>query len=171
MVVPARSPHCRVPTERLAYLLINISVKVLYVEKCLDLSKITRRTRRYTSVNATTKRSSLSFLSRPWARTLTSCTAAIILSLRASTILSKIHVLVSPLYFLESPRAIIQIVAISVPDVEQSLHVDVAVGVAALETSGLTSIRIQISDPDGYYSSHDDVKVWVMVVDFSILCV
>jgi hypothetical protein len=55
--------------------------------------------------------------------------------------------------------AIIQIVAISVLGVEQSLHVDVAVGVAALETSDLTLIRIQSSDPDGDYSSHDDVKV------------
>ncbi len=35
-----------------AYLLINISAIILYVEKCKDYSKIIRRTRRYTYVNA-----------------------------------------------------------------------------------------------------------------------
>ncbi len=83
-----------------------------------------------------------------------------------------IQVPVSPLYFLESPRAITQTIAVSVPDVERSLHVDVAVDDAALEPGGSTSIRIQVSDPDGGdYSSDDgdDVEVCVMVVDRSIL--
>lgn len=79
-----------------------------------------------------------------------------------------IQVPVSPLYFLESPRAITQAIAIFMPDVERSLHVDVAVEPAALEPGSSTSISIQISDPDGDYGS-DDVEVCVMVVDRSIL--
>jgi hypothetical protein len=75
---------------------------------------------------------------------------------------------VSPLYFLESPRAITQTIVISMPDVERSLHVDVAVEHAALEPGGSTSISIQISDPDGNYSS-GDVEDCVIVVDRSIL--
>ena len=80
-----------------------------------------------------------------------------------------IQVPVSPLYFLESPRAITQAIAIFMPDVERSLHVDVVVESAALEPgSSSTSISIQISDSDDDYSS-DDVEVCVMVVDRSIL--
>ena len=79
-----------------------------------------------------------------------------------------IQVPVSPLYFLESPRGITQAIAILMPDVERSLHVDLVVEPAALEPGSSTSISSQISNPDGEYSS-DDFEVCMMVVDRSIL--